>query len=303
MRRLVALTLAATLALAGCSASTADPPATASLTGQIDSIKIGASDSLAPTLDFVTGLNYPVSEYRVEWEGDGPPLQDGQPLLLDIYSESLKDHTQLINTYDGLPRSFLLAPEVVGNELYDVLKNVNIGARILQISPAGADEEGKPPVAVVVDVLPIRAEGTPNAINPDMPAVTLSATGEPSITVPPAGPPPGLTASTLIQGSGPQIAAGSFVTVNYVGVHWEAGSNAETEWDAGDIFDSSWPAEKAPFETQIGVGQVIAGWDQTLIDVTAGSQVEIVVPTEFGYPDMGTLIFVVDVLDVWNPDA
>ncbi|WP_061966053.1 FKBP-type peptidyl-prolyl cis-trans isomerase [Demequina aurantiaca] len=302
MRRLVALTLAASLALVGCSStSSEDPSATASATGQIEAIAIGSSDSLAPTLDFVPGLAYPKPEYRVEWEGEGEPLQEGQPLLLDIYGESLQDHTQLINTYDGLPRSFLLAPEVVGDDLYEVLKTVNVGARILQVSPAGIDDEGKPPVAIVVDVLPIRAQGTNSVINPDMPAVTLSSTGEPTITIPDDDPPADVTSAVLIQGTGPQITSGSFVTVNYVGVHWDAGKNEEKSWESGDIFETSWPSENAPFETQIGVGQVIAGWDQALIDVEAGSQVEIVVPPESGYPDMGTLVFVVDVLDVWNP--
>ncbi|WP_430866864.1 FKBP-type peptidyl-prolyl cis-trans isomerase [Demequina aurantiaca] len=303
MRRLVALTLAVVLTAAGCASSSTDPSASATATGQIDAITIGSSDSLAPTLDFVPGLDYLEPEYRVEWDGDGDPLQEGQPLLLDIYGESLEDHTQLINTYDGLPRSFLLAPEVVGQELYDVLKTVNVGARILQISPAPTDEAGKPPVAVVIDVLPIRAVGVENDAHPDMPAVTLSATGEPTIEIPDTDPPPALMSSTLIQGTGEQITSGSFVTVNYVGVHWGEGADDETSWVSGDVFESSWPAENAPFETQIGVGQVITGWDQALIDVPAGSQVEIVVPAEVGYPDKGTLVFVVDILDVWNPES
>lgn len=301
MRPLVALSLAAALALAGCATSDPDPSSSAVASGEIGTITIGSSDSLAPTLDFVEGLAYAEPEFRVEWRGDGAPLSDGQPLLLDIYGESLVDHTTLINTYDGLPRSFLLAPEVVGQDLYDVLKTVNIGARVLQISPAAGDTGDKPPVALVVDVLPIQAHGSPGVVNPNMPAVTLQATGEPSIAIPDEDAPTELVSSILIQGTGPQIKTGSFVTVNYIGVHWDKGSNEETSWDSGDVFETSWPAEQAPFETQIGMGQVIAGWDQALIDVPAGSQVEIVVPKELGYPDMGTLVFVVDVLDVWNP--
>jgi peptidylprolyl isomerase len=311
MRRLVALSLAALLAISGCASASDDPSATASASGQIDDITIGSSDSLAPTLDFVPGLNYPEAQSRVEWPGEGEPLQDGQPLLLDIYGESLDDHTTLINTYDGLPRSFLLAPEVVGDELYDLLMEVNVGARILQVAPSGSvageaesdSAADKPPVAIVVDVLPIRAVGSPGVIDPEMPEVTLSDTGEPTVSIPDEDPPTGLASSTLIQGTGPQIKEGSFITVNYVGVHWGDGSNGDESWESGDIFETSWPAEQAPFETQIGVGQVISGWDQTLIDVAAGSQVEIVVPPEFGYPGMGTLVFVVDVLDVWNPEG
>lgn len=301
MRRLVALSLAAALALAGCTSSSANPSPSASAAGGVAGITIGSSDSLAPTLDYEENAPYAKAEYRVEWRGEGQPLSDGQPLLLDIYGESLVDRTTLINTYDGLPRSFLLAPEVVGEELYDILMDVNIGARILQVSPGSGETGDQPPVALVVDVLPIRARGDAGVVNPAMPPVTLQATGEPRIEIPDEDPPAELMSSVLIQGSGPQIRTGSFVTVNYVGVHWDKGSNDDTSWERGDVFETSWLAEQAPFETQIGVGQVIAGWDQALIDVPAGSQVEIVVPKELGYPDMGTLVFVVDVLDVWNP--
>lgn len=307
MRRLVTLSLAAVVVLAGCTSASTESDATASADGQIEAITIGSSDSLAPTLDFEPGLDYLEPQSRVEWAGEGERLQDGQPLLLDIYGESLEDRTTLINTYDGLPRSFLLAPEVVGEELYEILQDVNVGARILQIAPSGSiagdTASDKPPVAIVIDVLPIKAVGSPGVVNPDLPAVSTDDTGTPTIVIPDADAPTALASSTLVQGSGPQIKAGSFVTVNYVGVHWGDGKNAETSWKSGDIFESSWPAEKAPFETQIGVGQVIAGWDQTLIDVAAGSQVEIVVPKELGYPEMGTLVFVVDVLDVWNSES
>lgn len=302
MRRLIALALASALALAGCSSASSDPSSSASNVGQVDAISVGSSDALAPSLEFEPGLDYPVGEHRVEWDGGGAALQDGQPLLLDIYAESLDDHTPLINTYDGLPRSFLLAPEVVGQELYDILIALNVGARVVQVAPAGAGSTDEPPVALVIDVLSDRAEGTAAQANPDLPAVTLSATGEPTIEIPDTDPPSDLKVSTLVQGAGPQITSGSFVTVNYVGVYWGDGSNADSEWSSGDIFESSWPAEQAPFETQIGVGQVVTGWDQALIDITAGSQVEIVVPSAFGYPDVGTLVFVVDVLDVWKPE-
>ena len=38
-----------------------------------------------------------------------------------------------------------------------------------------------------------------------------------------------------------------------------------------------------------------------LLDQTVGSQVLIVAPPSAGYPEEGTLVFVVDILDVWNP--
>ena len=66
-------------------------------------------------------------------------------------------------------------------------------------------------------------------------------------------------------------------------------------------FDSSWE-RGAPFSFVQGGGQVIAGWDENLLDLTVGSQVMLVIPPEEAYGDQGelageTLIFVVDVLD------
>ena len=72
-------------------------------------------------------------------------------------------------------------------------------------------------------------------------------------------------------------------------------------WD-GTEFDSSWGG--TPFQTTIGAGMVIAGWDQGLVGKTVGSQVLLVIPADLGYgaagsgsiPGGATLVFVVDVL-------
>ena len=305
MPRLAALALAlvASLGLAACS-SASSPDASVTPGGSIDDIVIGGSDTLAPSLEFTPGQVYASEQASVVWNGEGDYLEDGQPLLLDIYGASLDDGTPLINTYDGLPRSFLLAPEVIGDTLYDTLLGLRVGARVLVVAPPSFDSDTEPPIAMVVDVLPDRAVGTDVEQAAGLPTVTLLPTGEPTIdlgedTTAPAD----LVISTLILGTGPQIREGSYVTVNYTGWYWADGSDDTGEWERGDVLKSTWPVETAPFELQIGVGQVIRGWDEGLLDQTAGSQVLLVVPAAYGYVSKGTLVFVVDILDVWNPEG
>lgn len=304
MRRLAVLVLAlAPLALAACAPTSPADEASGPPGGDISDIVIGGSDTLAPSLEFTPGLVYEEEQSRVIWNGEGDHLDDGQPLLLDIYGASLDDGTTLINTYDGLPRSFVLASEVVGEELYDTLLDLRVGARVLVVAPPSFDSDSEPPIAMVVDVLPDRADGAPVAANPELPSVSLDSTGEPSIRLPDTEPPVDLTVATLIQGTGPQVRDGSYLVVNYTGWYWSDGSDEDGEWQAGDVLDSSWPIERAPFELQIGSGQVVRGWEEGLLDQTAGSQVLLVVPASYGYASKGTLVFVVDILDVWIPEG
>ncbi|WP_156159171.1 FKBP-type peptidyl-prolyl cis-trans isomerase [Demequina gelatinilytica] len=306
MRRLAVLALALVpLALGGCSASPLSAEPSSSTGGDIADIVIGGSDTLAPSLEFIPGLDYTTEQSELVWDGDGEHLEDGQPLLLDIYGASLDDGTTLINTYDGLPRSFLLAPEVVGEELYQRLLHVRVGARLLVVAPPSSDAgTEEPPIAMVVDVLPDHAMGDEVAANPDLPAVTLDeVTGEPSVELPKGDPPADLQVATLIKGAGAQVKDGSYLTVNYTAWYWSKGKDEDGSWKRGDVLDSSWPVEAAPFELQIGSGQVIRGLDEGLLDQTAGSQVLLVVPASYGYATKGTLVFVVDILDVWNPEG
>lgn len=293
MRRVTALSVAALLVLGGCSSPGPDASASETNRGSIDFITIGLSETLAPSLDFELGLDYREPETREVWEGDGGVLIDGQPLLLDIYGQSLDDGEVLINTFDGLPRPYLLAPELLGDALYEQLRRANVGARFLHVTPRGDDDPTEPPMALVIDVLPARAHGTPVEPRSDHPIVVLGATGEPQITMREGVEAPSeLQVATLIQGDGEQIREGSYISVNFKAVFY----------DNGELFDSSWAPGKAPLETQIGVGKALPGWEQGLIDQAAGSQVILIMPPAVAYPDQGTMVFVLDILDVWNPE-
>jgi peptidylprolyl isomerase len=304
-RRAVALLLAfaAAVTLTACSEAGPDASVSRDNSADINDVAIGKSEALAPTITLPEGETFTAPQGKIFWKGEGAALQDNQPLLLDIYGVSLKDGTERINTFDGLPRSFVLAREVLGDELYDLLINANVGARALVVAPAhaatGASPSAsktptpEPDVALVVDVLSDRATGTAIEQRQDLPTVTVNEdTGEPTVAIPETLHEPTAVASeTLIQGNGPQIKEGSYILVNYKAVRWDDGSE----------FSSSWPTDTAPFSVQLGTGQVIPAWDRALLDQTVGSQVLIVAPPEFGYPNQGTLVFVVDILDVWTP--
>jgi peptidylprolyl isomerase len=100
-----------------------------------------------------------------------------------------------------------------------------------------------------------------------------------------------LKVTTLVAGTGPALATGQQVTVNYVGV----------SYTSGEEFDASWKNSR-PYTFPFGAGRVIDGWDQGLAGVTVGSRVQLDIPAELAYGDSGQggpagpLRFVVDVL-------
>lgn len=71
----------------------------------------------------------------------------------------------------------------------------------------------------------------------------------------------------------------------------------------GDVFDSS--LERGPFEFQLGVGNVIPGWEMGLQGMCIGEKRKLVVPPELGYgvdgyppviPPSATLVFDVELV-------
>ena len=118
--------------------------------------------------------------------------------------------------------------------------------------------------------------------------------------VPASAPPAKLTVKALAQGSGPKVAKGDYLVVQYTGAIWKTGK----------VFDSSW-SRSAPFGFNIGAGQVVKGWDSGLIGQAAGSRVLLSIPPADGYgasPPAGsgigktdTMVFVIDILGVYQP--
>jgi peptidylprolyl isomerase len=126
---------------------------------------------------------------------------------------------------------------------------------------------------------------------------------KPVITVPKTPKPSKLEVKDLVVGTGPEVAAGDNVLMQYVG----------SSWSTGKEFDSSWSRGKTPFPVEnVGQAGVIAGWNQGLIGMKEGGRRQIIIPPDLGYGATGsganigpneTLIFVVDAEKVTKTGA
>lgn len=108
---------------------------------------------------------------------------------------------------------------------------------------------------------------------------------------------PQLRVETITEGDGKTFPKqGDRLKMHYVG----------TLADGGTKFDSS-RDRNSPFEFQIGVGQVIRGWDEGVMQMSVGQRANLFIPSEMGYgaqgaggaiPPNADLIFDVELLEI-----
>ncbi|MBN8920094.1 MAG: FKBP-type peptidyl-prolyl cis-trans isomerase [Rhizobiales bacterium] len=100
-------------------------------------------------------------------------------------------------------------------------------------------------------------------------------------------------------GTGASPAKGQTCVMHYTGWLYENGAK-------GKKFDSSVDRGQ-PFEFPIGVGRVIAGWDEGVASMKVGGKRTLIIPAKLGYGDRGaggvippgaTLMFDVELLGV-----
>ncbi|MFC8661238.1 MULTISPECIES: FKBP-type peptidyl-prolyl cis-trans isomerase [Streptomyces] len=120
---------------------------------------------------------------------------------------------------------------------------------------------------------------------------------KPEIDFPGGEPPADLEIKDIWEGDGPVAKAGDTVSVHYVGVAFSTGEEFDASWNRG-----------APLQFQLGVGQVIAGWDKGVEGMKVGGRRQLIIPSHLAYGERGAgggriapgeaLIFVCDLVGV-----
>ncbi|MFF8270121.1 FKBP-type peptidyl-prolyl cis-trans isomerase [Streptomyces sp. NPDC016562] len=119
---------------------------------------------------------------------------------------------------------------------------------------------------------------------------------KPEIDFPEGPVPTDLVKEDIWLGDGAEAKAGDRVSVHYVGVAFSTGEEFDASWNRGSAL-----------QFQLGVGQVIAGWDQGVQGMKVGGRRKLTIPAHLAYGDRGagaaiapgeTLIFVCDLVKV-----
>jgi peptidylprolyl isomerase len=232
-------------------------------------------------------------EYVILEEGTGKMAETGD-LVSVHYTGTLEDGTKFDSSYDrGEPIQFVLGRG-------QVIKGWDEGIALLK--------EGSKAKLVIPPELGYGEGGAGNVIPPNSTLVfeVELVSAEPGPPPPPEAPATveessytttesGLKYFDLEEGTGETPEAGQTVVVHYTG------------WlEDGQMFDSSL-SRGQPFEFQVGVGQVIPGWDEGVSSMKVGGKRQLVIPSELAYGESGAggvippnaaLIFDVELLEI-----
>jgi len=315
MRRIAvisALPLLAAVVLAGCGGSS-------STSSAAPAVSVSGDFGKAPAVNIPAQKASSKLTVKTLVHGSGQALARTDAFVGNyaIYLWSGTSHKLLQSTFKTGGNPTLFSGSLLPG-LETALVGQKMGSRVLAVIPpkqgfgargdAQAGIKGTDTLVFVVDMLKDFA-GNASAAGQQvstggsgLPTVAAGAAGTaPAIKVPGGNPPANLTTKVLIKGTGPAVAGGNTVVVQYVGAIWRDGTQ----------FDSSWKRSQ-PFGFTIGASpsQVIAGWDKGLAGQTVGSRVMLVIPPADGYGKAGspqahikptdTLVFVVDILGAFG---
>ena len=313
MRRIAVITalpLVAAMALAGCGGASSSGPGTS------PAVTVTGGFGKDPVVKIPAQKADSKLAVKTVVHGSGAPLARTEAFVGNyaIYLWSGTSHRLLQSTFKtGQPTLFAgtLLPG-----LETALIGQKMGSRVLAVIPPadGFGKSGNPQAGIkatdtLVFVVDMIKDFAPNAgvsghqvqAGGRLPTVSTTTGSEPTVKIPSGNPPSKLVSKVLIKGTGPAVAQGDYVVVQYTGVNWRT----------KQVFDASWKHGQ-PFGFAIGSSpsQVILGWDKGLANQTVGSRVLLVIPPADGYGKSGspqagikgtdTLVFVVDIIGTFN---
>ena len=200
-------------------------------------------------------------------EGPGEGRVAQQFDTVDVYFSAVlsADGTQIAGNFGtGSPAPMVLGQEQFLPGIDAQLEGVQAGD-VVQIDVPAKDALGD-------------TGSSDGSIPPDADLTFLfqieDVTGPPLIEVPDE-PSTELTKTVITPGSGPEAVEGDTVLVNYVGVLQDGNKRFASNWD-GELYPVT-----------LGAGDVIPGWDQGLVGVQAGEELQLDIPADLAYGSEG----------------
>ncbi len=221
-----------------------------------------------------------------EGDADGRVSQRFDTVTVDIIGVVIEDQFVFASTF-GTDQPI---PLTVGQP--SVMTGLDDG--IVGVRPGDVVQLDLPPEEAFGEA------GTGDGTVPPNAAITLvlevdDVTGPPLVELPEEIPTE-LTVTELEPGTGEPATEGDTVWVRYTAVLSEDGTRFATNFDG------------EPYPVTIGAGDVIDGWEDGLVGATEGSQIQIDVPADEAYGDVGVpaesipedaaVSFLVDVIDI-----
>ncbi len=298
MRRILAVSAAASVLLAGCGSDSS---------GGLDGVSVRGGDN--PKISVAKDFTTTATKIRVLTEGDGDEVKTGDSVKVNYVAVNGRTGKQFDNSFTSKsPLTITLDEQSALPGFAKALTGQKVGSRLLVAIPpkdgfGGAQTQlgikADDSMVFLFDLLakvPDRATGSTKKLPKDVPSIIekndhpdgFKATKQTPAKIAKA------SAHVVIEGDGPVVEKGQSITAQYVG----------QVYPDGEVFDSSW-TKGAPATFQLD--QVIACWKDLIPGQKIGSRVVLLCPADTAYGDSpqpggpikpgDTLMFAIDVLD------
>ncbi len=231
-------------------------------------------------------------QYHDIVEGDGPAPEDGGTVSTHFTIWVREDNSDrfVVSSADSEPISFTVgAVDTVFPGWDEGVSSMNEGGKRLLIIPSdlalgpqgGGDIPPDSTLVMEVELMEVAEPPEPVEMTEVDPADYIETDS-------------GLKYYDIVEGEGASPEEGETVVVHYTG--WlEDGTQFDSSVDRGQ-----------PFTFPLGVGGVIAGWDEGVATMKIGGKRQLLIPADLAYGESGsgpippgsTLIFDVELLDI-----